>query len=345
MPDAKSPHTPARLKMADIARLADVSVSTVSRALAGNPLIPKESRDKIEAIARQHGYVVNHAARNLRMQITRTIGLVLPAAGDGGQHVTDPFLLEIIGHLSDEVVSRDHDLLLTRVSTPNEGWLHQLVQSHRFDGMIVLGQSDQHAALNEMADRYRPMVVWGEKLPDQRYCSVGADNVLGGRLATEHLIATGRRRIQFIGPVHVPEVASRYLGYRQALQAAGLDADIAPATSGFSDNSAYNAMRRLLAQKAEFDAVFAASDVIAHGAKRAFSDWGGQVPQDCALVGFDDVAMAKHLTPPLTTVRQDLRIAARAMLDLLFKRIAGEDARSEVIPASLIVRDSTAARV
>lgn len=334
---------PERLKMADIARLAEVSVSTVSRALAGSPLIPQASREKIEAIAREHGYVVNASARNLRLQTTRTIGLVLPMAREGGQHVSDPFQLEFIGHLSDAVVARGYDLLLTRLTKPRKGWLNELVQSHRFDGMLVVGQ-EQHQALNEVAARYRPMVVWGEKLPDQLYCTVGSDNYAGGRMATEHLLATGRRHIRYLGESTGPEMGSRYRGYIDAMQAAFPDIDedfLDPAESKCTDSSAYAAMRGLLAKKAPLDAIFAASDVVAHGARRAYADWGGQVPEDCAFVGFDDVSMAKHLTPPLTTVRQDLGAAAGAMVDLLLQRLAGKDTPSKVIPATLIVREST----
>jgi DNA-binding LacI/PurR family transcriptional regulator len=333
----------SRLKMADIARLADVSVSTVSRALAGSPRVPDALRKKIEAIAESQGYVVNRAASNLRLQRTQTIGLVLPMGHETGQQLTDPFLLEIIGFLSEEVIKRDYDIHLTRVKAPGEGWLKALIQSHRFDGMLMLGQSDQHAAINDVAQRYREMVVWGERLPDQLYCSVGVDNVSAGRMATEHLIGLGRKTIRFMGPPRVPEVDSRYRGYLDAMDASPLRGATDLIEARFTYDSAYEATRKLLRGRVRFDALFAASDVIAHGAMTAIAEAGLSVPADIAVVGFDDVAMARSLNPPLTTIRQDLPLAASLMVDLLFKRMSGEMTSSAQIPASLVVRGSSGA--
>ena len=331
-----------RLKMADIAKLAGVSVSTVSRALAGSPLIPQAQRDKIEAIARGQGYVVNAAARNLRTQTTQTIGIVLPAGHETGQKITDPFLLEMIGHLSEEVIRRGYDVLLTKISAPRDGWLNTLVQSHRFDGMLMIGQSDQHRAIDGIAKTYAPMVVWGERLPHQVYATVGLDNVLGGRLATEHLIGLGRKSIRFMGPAQVPEVDSRYRGYLQAMaQSAHPAVSTDPIDCRFTDESAYEVMKGLIAAKTPLDALFCASDVIAGGARRALHDCGRSVPEDVALVGFDDVALARYMAPPLTTVRQDLAEAATVMVDMLFRRMQGEKAPSTFIPAKLVVREST----
>ncbi|CAL4869665.1 HTH-type transcriptional repressor CytR (plasmid) [Asticcacaulis sp. MM231] len=328
--------------MADIAALAGVSVSSVSRALAGSPLIPHSVREKITAIAEENGYVVNQAARNLRLQTTRTIGLVLPMGHETGQQVTDPFLLELIGHLSEAVFKRGYDLLMSKNPAPREGWLKDLVQSHRFDAMLVLGQSDQHAQINALADKYPPMVVWGERLSDQTYCSVGVDNIYGGRLATEHLLGRGRTQILFLGPTQVPEVSSRLQGYKLALTEAG-----APLRPGqiveahFTYDSAYRTVRDLLTSRRKFDAIFCASDVIALAAITALTEGGRKVPDDVAICGFDDVAMAKSMTPPLTTIKQDLRMGAQIMVDLLFQRLGGGKTSSAVIPASLIVRAST----
>ena len=334
--------TTARLKMSDISILAGVSVSTVSRALAGSELVPMALREKITAIAAEHGYVVNQAARNLRLQTTRTIGIVMPMGHETGQRITDPFLLEMIGHLSEEIIQHGYDVLLTKVAQPADGWLSGLIQSHRFDGLLMLGQSDQHAAINDVAAGYLPMVVWGEKLKGQTYCSVGVDNVFGGRLATEHLLTAGRRVIRFIGPSHVPEVDSRYQGYLEAMTAAGAKpAMTALVESRFTFESAVEVVRGLIKAKVRFDGLFAASDVIAQGAMTALAEAGLTVPGDVAVCGFDDVAMARSLAPPLTTIRQDLGMASKLMVDLLFQRIDGELTSSAVIPARLVVRGST----
>jgi len=332
----------SRLKMSDISKLAGVSVSTVSRALAGSSLVPDHVREKIEALAQEHGYVVNHAARNLRLQTTRTVGLVLPMGHETGQQITDPFLLEMIGHLSEEVIRRGYDVLLTKISAPNEGWLNGLIQSHRFDGLLMLGQSDQHATINDVAGRYLPMVVWGEKLKGQTYCSVGVDNVFAGKLATEHLLGLGRQHVRFLGPSHVPEVDSRYQGYLEAMEPVrkkGVSVELIE--SHFTFESACDVTRSLLRSRVKFDGIFAASDVIAHGVMTALHEGGLSVPTDVAVCGFDDVAMARSMAPPLTTIRQDLAMASKLMVDLLFKRIDGDLTSSAVIPASLIVRASS----
>ena len=342
--DPADPPAPerGRLKMADIARMAGVSISTVSRALAGNTLIPKALREQISEIARANGYVVNQAARSLRLRRTNTIGVIIPLGHEAGQMISDPFFLEMVGRLADEITLRDYAVLLTKVASPQPGWLDRIIQSQRADGLLIIGQSNQHEALNLAAQTYRPMVVWGGHLPDQRYCSVGGDNVGGARLAVEHLIAKGRRRIAFLGAPDAPEAALRRDGYLAALAAAGLASDPALiAHAPFTVETAYEAARALIGSGAAFDAIFAVSDVIALAAIRALNDAGLRVPEDVAVVGYDDIALARQSSPPLTTVRQDLETGARAMADLLFRRIGGEDTPSTTMPAELIVRATT----
>jgi len=331
-----------RLKMADIARMAGVSISTVSRALAGSPLIPKALRDQIVEIAQTHGYVVNQSARSLRLRKTDTIGVIIPLAHEAGQMISDPFLLEMFGRLADEITRRDYSVLLNRVTVDEAGWLDRLIQSHRADGLILIGQSTQHRALNRVAEAYRPMVVWGARLPDQRYCAVGSDNVQGGRLAVAHLAGAGRRRIAFLGAVEAPEAVQRFEGYKQGLAEAGLPFDpalVLPAP--FTMDEAQAAMTAFLARGVAFDAAFAFSDVVALAAVSALTEAGRSVPRDVAVVGFDDIALARYGNPPLTTVRQDLASGARSMVDLLFRRMAGEDAPGILSPVELVVRGSS----
>ncbi|ESQ90594.1 LacI family transcriptional regulator [Asticcacaulis sp. AC460] len=331
-----------RLKMADVARLAGVSVSSVSRALADSPLIPKELRERIQTIARENGYVVNQAARNLRLQTTQTVGLILPMGPQTDEQLTDSFLLEMIGALADEVVRRGYDLLLSKVSATSEGWLFDLTHSHRFDGLLVLGQSDQHAAMQAVGAEYPSMVVWGEKMPGQTYASVGVDNVLGGRLASRHMVAGGCRDILFVGPSGVPEADARYSGYAQ-----GLASTTCKAGPGvridcqYSFDSALTAVREVISRKQAFDGLFCASDIIAQGALAALAEAGLKVPDDVAVCGFDDIGLARSLSPGLTTVRQDRMAGARHMVDILFRRLNGEMAPSVQIGAELVVRGST----
>ncbi|ATC23523.1 LacI family transcriptional regulator [Caulobacter vibrioides] len=331
-----------RLKMADIARMAGVSISTVSRALAGNPLIPKPLRDQIVEIAQTHGYVVNQSARSLRLRKTDTIGVIIPLGHETGQLISDPFFLEMIGRLADEITRRNYAVLLHKVVVTETGWLERIIQAHRADGLLLIGQSNQHDVLNAVAQTYKPLVVWGAQLPGQAYCAVGSDNVAGGRLAVAHLAQAGRRKIAFLGATHAPEAAQRFEGYRQGLAEAGLAFDPALVVSAhYTMDEAREAIADFIATGADFDAVFAFSDVIALAAIAALTEAGRSVPRDVAVVGFDDIVLARHSAPPLTTVRQDLEFAARQMVDRLFARMAGEPAESTLSPVELVVRGSS----
>lgn len=341
-PDIADPPERGRLKMADIARMAGVSISTVSRALAGNPLIPKTLRDQIVQIAQTHGYVVNQSARSLRLRKTDTIGVILPMAHEGGQLISDPFFLEMVGRLADEITRRNYSVLLNKVVVTERGWLERIIQSHRADGLVLIGQSNQHEALNTVSDTYKPMVVWGARMPGQRYCTVGSDNVEGGRMAVTHLAANGRRRIAFLGPVDTPAAAQRLEGYKQGLAEAGIAFD--PTLVAVIPQTMHDARRAaadFLASGVPFDAAFAFSDVVALAAIGALTEAGRSVPGDVAVVGFDDIVLARHSAPALTTVRQDLERGVRTMVDLLFRRMAGEDASSVCLPVELIVRASS----
>jgi DNA-binding LacI/PurR family transcriptional regulator len=332
------------MKMADVARLAKVSMSTVSRALADSPLIPEDRRREIQQIAANAGYVINQSARSLRMRKTQTIGVVFPLGHDVGQLISDPFFIEMFGRLADEITTRGYQILLCRVTDTSDGWLYRIIQSQRQDGLVIVGQSDQHIALNEAANTYSPLVVWGGHLPEQTYCSVGTDNVGGARRAVDHLIGLGRKRIAFLGMQELPEIGLRYEGYTRALRAASLDVDpklVVPAH--FSFETAYEAARDLIESGVEFDAIFAASDIIAIAAIQALTAAGIEIPKDVGVVGFDDIAIAAQSTPPLTSVQQDLAKGARTIVDLLFKRMAGEAALSATLSPNLIVRKSCGA--
>jgi DNA-binding LacI/PurR family transcriptional regulator len=328
--------------MADVARLAGVHVSTVSRALAGSPLVEQRVRESIVAIAERHGYVVNRAARSLRTSRTNTITVAIPLAHERGQALTDPFFSAMLGHLADEITRRGLALHLEKILPPMDDWLPRLVAARRSDGIIVIGQSTEHAALEQAAKRYAPLVVWGGHLPKQRYCVVGTDNVGGAGMATRHLLATGRRRIVFVGDPANPEIRLRCDGYKLALRGAGRG--VAPPRvikSHMTPEAAHTAMRRFLDSRRDLDAVFAATDVIAISSMRALAAAGYSIPGDVAVVGFDDIAMAAHVHPPLTTVRQDLARGAGLLVDLLLRRIAGEDTEPVMLPAELVVRESS----
>jgi DNA-binding LacI/PurR family transcriptional regulator len=329
-------------KMSDIAKLAGVHSSTVSRALAGSPLVTKKMRERILKLARERGYVVNSMARNLRLQRTQTISVVIPLGHETGQALTDPFFVEMLGHLADEITQRGYGMFLQKVLPPMDDWLQRLIASHQADGIIIIGQSTEHAAIEAAASSYRPMVVWGGHLEHQSYCGVGTDNMGGARVVVEHLIRRGRRKIVFLGDPSIPEIHLRLDGYKYALSHAPRGTAkyrIVPAH--LTADAAYEAMRAFIREGGEFDAVFGATDIIALSAIRAITASGLTVPRDVSVVGFDDIAMAAHFSPSLTTMRQDLPRGARMLVDLLFRRLNGEDTPSATMSAELMVRDSS----
>jgi DNA-binding LacI/PurR family transcriptional regulator len=325
--------------LAELAQLAGVSVATVSRALAGNPVIAEATRTRIAALAREHGFRLNQAARNLRLKRTGAIGVVLPLGHEAEQHLSDPFFMSLLGPLADAIADRGHDLLLTRVIPQDGEWLDDIVDAGRVDGVIVIGQSNQMETIDRVAARYRPMIVWGADRQGSAQVTVGSDNVAGGRMAAEHLLAQGRKRLAFFGNTAVPEFAARYAGFSQALQAAGREAaTLLPVH--LTGEASYNAIEDYLAGHPSPDGIVAASDVIAMSALRALAAHGKRVPQDVGVVGYDDVLIAMYTSPSLTTIRQDVATGARTMVDLLFRRIEGEDVGPVVMRPELILRDS-----
>lgn len=333
---------PPKLKMTDIARLAGVSSSTVSRALAGSSLVPEGTRAEILKLARAHGYVVNAVARGLRSQRTHTIAVAVPLAHEAGQPLSDPFFMEMLGHLADAITRRGYALLLEKLPAPSGDWVRRLTRERQVDGVIVIGQSNQHDALNAAADDTLALMVWGGHVPGQRYCTVGTDNVGGAAQAVKHLLSQGRRRVVFLGNPEAPELSLRYAGYLAALAEAKIALDpalVAPAH--LTLETAGDAMAELLLSGARFDAVFAATDVIAIAALRALTAAGRRVPEDVALAGYDDIALAALTSPPLTTVRQDLSTGADLLVDHLLRRIAGEATASAILPTELVIRGSS----
>ncbi|MGA1798591.1 substrate-binding domain-containing protein [Sphingomonas sp. 4RDLI-65] len=326
------------MKLADLAVLAGVSTATVSRALAGHSSVNTKTRDRIRALAREHDVRPNQLARNLRMKNTGAIGLVLPLGHARTQHLTDPFFLTLLGFLADLLVERGYDILLSRVIPDADDWLERVVDSGRIDGLLLVGQSDQFAVIERVAQRYRPLVVWGAHRDGQHHLTIGSDNVAGGRMAAERVIAGGRKRLMFVGDPAPPEFADRLAGFAAAAGEAGLACEVL--ATPMMPEIVHAAVAERLGQGPAPDAIFAASDVAAMSVLRALAEAGIDVPGTTAVVGYDDVTLAAHTSPSLTTIRQDLAIGAGLMVDRLLKRIAGEPAESAIVPPSLIARQS-----
>ena len=326
----------------DLAELAGVSTGTVSRALAGSELISSKTRTRIQALADEHGFRPNVLARNLRTRKTGAIGVLIPLGHETGQHISDPFFITMLGLLADSLTERGYDLLLSRVIPQNSGWLEEFVGSGRVDGLIVIGQSDQSATLDAIADRYKPLVVWGGHYDGQHHCSVGSDNFLGGQLAARHLVERGCKRIAFFGDPRALEIGQRLDGCRAALAEAGLADTLSVLPAHLIAEAAHPDIAHYLGTVGERpQGIVAASDVIAMSALRVLAEQGLSVPEDVRVVGYDGLALGEQTVPRLTTISQDLSAGAAHLVDLLLRRIAGEDTASVVMQPELVVRMSS----
>lgn len=334
----------SKITLADIAKLAGVSTSTVSRALTDSPQISDPVKRSIKALARQHNYHPHLGARNLRLRKTNVIGLVLPIEANDAATLSNPFVLEFVGAVGLELRQYECNLLLLQERMINP----QLWNSGLVDGYLMLGHGNDPGLLNEVSGLI-PLVVWGNRLAEQQYVTVGVDNTDLARQAVEHLIQLGRRRIGIIvGTFGANNTESylRYRGYCQALSAAGLNYDPALVVfTEFDANSAYCAARQILDQAPQIDALFAAhSDVVALAAIQALGQAGRRVPQDVAVIGFDNISLGMHFGLPLTTVSQEVQsTGARVLVKTLMQLIAGEPAESTTIAGKLMVRQSCGA--
>lgn len=330
----------------DIAYRAGVSQATVSRVLRGSPLVNEVTRKRVEAVARELNYKVDRRASSLRTQKSGTLALLLFEDPTPDESHINPFFLTMLGSITRACARHGQDLLVS-FQQLSEDWHSDYEDSMKADGLILLGYGDYEEyrdKLDHLVDRGTHFVRWGAVAADQPGVSIGCDNLHGGRLAGEHLLACGRRSIAFLGHAssHYPEFFDRYRGCEAALTDAGLRIDPAlQVDAETSEDSGYAAARELLARNVPFDAIFAASDLIAAGAMRALHEAGRRIPQDVSVVGFDDIPMARFATPPLTTVMQDTTRAGQLLVDSLMQLVRDEPAESAMLPTSLVVRRSS----
>ncbi len=343
MADRNTP-SQARLRtMAEIADLAGVSKSTVSRALNGSPLISEETRVRIRAIAETHNYVINEGARQFRRQRTQTLSVVASFDPDKRQHAYDPFFHDLLGAISDAAAREGYDVLLARLPVAEQRWERKFLDASHSDGLILIGQQGERDELNLLAEMGTPLVVWGAALPGHDYCTVGSDNRAGGYLAARHLLDQGRRRLVFLGDPGLPELSLRYQGFLEAHRDVGLIHDerlVLP--TDFLLQDAGETIERLMGTGVGFDGVFANSDIIGIAAIKALKRQGLSVPEDVAVVGYDDVPLAEIYEPSLSSIRQNVHLGGQTLVELVLAQLAGEVPERVVLPTELVVRASSA---
>jgi DNA-binding LacI/PurR family transcriptional regulator len=327
--------------IADIARIAGVSKSTVSRALNDSPLIGAETRERIQAIAREHRFQMNEPARRLSLKQSEAIALVTYGYKTDSA-VPDTFMLELMSGISMALHEDGYDLLVIQVDKDDTDWVRRYLETGRVDGFIVMSASCTAQHVNALSEAHAPFITWGVLPGRHGCCSVRGDSFTGGRLATQHLIANGRQRIAFLGgPSFALEVQDRYRGYETALRQAGRSVDDRLVAHGdYSGRSGAEVMRALLAADTQLDAVFVNSDLMAIAAMDEIRRHGRRVPEDIAVVGYDDVSLAEHCNPSLTTIRQNGPLAGRLLARNLVEHLRTGVITDVSIPAELVVRES-----
>lgn len=337
--------------LSDIAATIGVAPMTVSRAVNGTGYVSEAMRERIMKAVTKMNYRPNGLARNLKRQRTETVGLVL---GD----ISNPYSTEIANAVRESLSARGFNLFIciSEHSAKEDIAAFDSLVDHNVDGIIVATRSNNEGdeRLAGIAERNVPLVVVGRDFHHDMVDSVSADNFAGGFEATQHLIDLGHKRIAFIGASFTDRgKLKRLQGYLAALTENGLPIDerlitgrkeTASESPGYStEKIGYEAMKRLLSLPKRPTAIFARNDFTAVGAMTAIKEAGFSIPKDVAVVGFDDTPLALHTLPPLTTVRQPMRLQGQLAAELLLKRISGKENETEtrVLECELIVRQST----
>ncbi|WP_328338668.1 LacI family DNA-binding transcriptional regulator [Micromonospora sp. NBC_00421] len=332
-----------------VAARAGVGRGTVSRVVNGSPQVSPEARAAVQQAIAELGYVPNRAARALVTQRTDSVALVVSESGE--RVFTEPFFAGIVRGVSSGLLETPLQLWLAMVQSPIE---RERVENHltnqHVDGVLLLSLHDSDPLPTLLEERDLPTVLGGRPARMLRHGArpswfVDVDNVGGARNAVQHLARRGRRRIATIaGPQDMGAGLARLVGYREAVEATigGLDPRMI-AYGDFSEGSGAACMKRLLEACPELDAVFVASDLMAFGALRTLREAGRRVPEDVAIIGFDDSPVAQQADPPLTTVFQPVEEMGRQMARLLVARIRGEDVPTPqlLLDTELIQRAST----
>lgn len=327
----------------EVARVAGVSRATVSRAINGGSRVSPQAQAAVDRAVAQLGYTPNRAARSLVTRRTDSVALLVPETG--ARFVSDPFLTGVLQGVTTALAGTELQLVLL-VAQHAGDTARQLryLRSGHVDGALVTSHHGNDELALEMSRLGLPFVFGGRPFdPDSVAVPyVDADNVNGGRLAAEHLIGTGRRRLATVaGPADMSAAVDRLDGWRRALEEAGLRAD-AVEHGDFTIDGGTAAMERLLRHHPDVDGVFVASDPMASAALQVLRNFGRRVPDDVAVVGFDDTMLATTTTPPLTTVRQPAEEHGERMVEMLLEQLAGSPPRlgGEILPVELIVRES-----
>lgn len=329
----------------DIAHKAGVSQSTVSRALSNSPLVNKATRERVQQIARELNYKVDKNASNLRKQKSNTIALLLFEDPTSDDSMINPFFLSMLGSITRACANAGYDLLVS-FQNLDDDWHAEYEDSNKADGIILLGYGDYVAYRNKLAqleEQGTHFVRWGAHDAEHPGVSIGCDNFQGGFDITRHLLSLNHRTFAFIGDAgsHAPEFQARYQGYREALRQHGLaDEGERQVDANSTEDAGFAAVQALAAQGKMPDAIVCASDLIAMGVLKALRLTQHRVPDDIAVVGYDNIPVSGFTTPALTTVQQNTKRAGEILVNTLLRAISKEEVHDYLMPAELIIRQS-----
>lgn len=332
-----------KITIKDLAKLANVSVSTVSRSLQDHPKISEETKSRVRKIARENNFKINHRARNFRTQKCNVVGVLANLDHSEKQAASDQFLFSLINSISTNLKECQYDLLLHTSQSLTAVEASSYVENQKVDGIIIIGQGkNPHSEILKLTKMNVPFVVWGG-YTEEEYTTVGSDNLEGTYLSTQHLINdSGKSNLVFLGNPDHHEIKLRYQGFCNAVRdlKANSVMDVAD-PAGFNIESGYNEVKTLLEKGVVFDGLVCASDSIALGALNCLKDHSVKVPEQVAVIGYDDISIAKYWSPSLTTMVQDTDLGGQLLVKKILAKINGEAVQSSQLPVTLIRRESS----
>jgi len=324
----------------EVAKKAGVSSTSVSHVLNNTRFVSEDVRERVNAAMRELNYRPNALARSLRRGETHTLGLILPDSAN-------PFFAEIGHAIEAAAFALGYSVILcnTENDENKEHVYTEVLENKQLDGIIFVGAGENREAISEIVKNGFPLVVVDRDMGSLELDTVTTENYQGGLLATQHLLSLGHQVIGCItGPSNITPSAERVTGYRAALQQAGHSVDESLLARGdFHAPSGYSAAMQLLQQTPRPTAIFVCNDMMAIGAMRAAAQLGLRVPENIAIVGFDDIQLASYTTPSLTTIAQPKQEIGQLAVKLLFERMSDPSLppRHNILSTQLIIRESS----
>lgn len=331
------------ITLQDIADRLGVSVATVSRALAGYSDVADSTRQRVLKAAKEMGYRPNIIARRLQQQRTETLGFIIPTHGP---RFSDPFFSELLAGIGNEAAEREYDLLVSTRPPEEEMRVYErMVREQRVDGMLVVRTRHQDPRIAYLIEQNFPFVAFGRSDVSVDFPYVDVNGEAGMRQLTQHLIDLGHRRIAYVGaPPNLMFASHRLAGYKRALAANSIPFDESLLMVGrLTERSGHEAGRDLLMRTPRPTAIIACNDLMALGLISAAQGLNLTVGEDVAVTGFDDVPLAAHSHPPLTTVRQPIYEIGRRICHMLISILRQEPLEEQhvLLDPELVVRQSS----